>query len=318
MYFKKYTGFFVIKHLLKKLMILAASLFAVVALTFVLTHSIPGDPFTDEEAIPEEIMKALYRHYGLDLPLHVQFGKYCTNLLKGDLGPSFKYHGRSTNDVIGEGFPISLTLGLEALFIAIGMGVALGSYAAFKRGKWQDQSAMLLAVVWISVPSFILASILQYVFAMQFDWFPVARWGSFAQSVLPALSLAALPTAMIARLTRSCMVEVLQQDYILTAKSKGLNSFQIIYRHALRNALLPVVTYLGPLTANVLTGSFVVEKIFGIPGLGQWFVMSVANRDYTMIMSLTIFYSAFMMVCVFFVDIVYSLLDPRIKTIAKV
>jgi oligopeptide transport system permease protein len=153
---------------------------------------------------------------------------------------------------------------------------------------------------------------------MQFDWFPVARWGSFAQSVLPALSLAALPTAMIARLTRSSMVEVLQQDYILTAKSKGLNSFQIVYRHALRNALLPVVTYLGPLTANVLTGSFVVEKIFGIPGLGQWFVMSVANRDYTLIMSLTIFYSAFMMVCVFFVDIVYSLLDPRIKTIAKV
>jgi oligopeptide transport system permease protein len=308
----------VIKHLLKKLVILAASLFVVVTLTFVLTHSIPGDPFSDEEAIPEEILKALHHHYGLDLPLHVQFGKYFMNLLKGDLGPSFKYHGRTANDVIGEGFPISLTLGLEALFIAIGMGVILGSYAAFKRGKWQDQGTMLLAVVWISVPSFILATILQYVFAMQVDWFPVARWGSFAQSVLPALSLAALPTAMIARLTRSSMVEVLQQDYILTAKSKGLNSFQIVYRHALRNALLPVVTYLGPLTANVLTGSFVVEKIFGIPGLGQWFVMSVANRDYTLIMSLTIFYSAFLMVCVFIVDIVYSLLDPRIKAIGKV
>jgi oligopeptide transport system permease protein len=210
-----------------------------------------------------------------------------------------------------------LTLGLEALFIAIGLGIILGSYAAFKRGRWQDQSTMLLAVLGISVPSFILATILQYVFAMQFDWFPVARWGSFAQSVLPALSLAALPTAMIARLTRTSMVEVLQQDYILMAKSKGLGSFQIIFRHALRNALLPVVTYLGPLTANVLTGSFVVEKIFGIPGLGQWFVMSVANRDYTLIMSLTIFYSAFLMVCVFIVDVVYSLLDPRIK-VAKI
>lgn len=307
-----------IKHLLKKLVILAASLFIVVTLTFVLTHSIPGDPFTDEDVIPEEILKALHHHYGLDLPLHVQFGKYFANLLKGDLGPSFKYHGRTANDVIREGFPISLTLGLEALFIAIGSGVILGSYAAFKRGRWQDQAAMLLAVIWISVPSFILATILQYVFAMYFDWFPVARWGSFAQSVLPALALAALPTAMIARLTRSSMVEVLQQDYILTAKSKGLNSFQIITRHALRNALLPVVTYLGPLTANVLTGSFVVEKIFGIPGLGQWFVMSVANRDYTLIMSLTIFYSAFLMVCVFIVDVVYSLLDPRIKTIGKV
>lgn len=306
-----------IKHLLKKLVILGASLFVVITLTFVLTHAIPGDPFSDEEAIPEEILKALYHHYGLDQPLHVQFGKYFNNLLHGNLGPSFKYHGRTANDVIGEGFPISLTLGLEALFIAIGLGIILGSYAAFKRGKWQDQSTMLLAVLGISVPSFILATILQYVFAMQFDWFPVARWGNFAQSVLPALSLAALPTAMIARLTRTSMVEVLQQDYILMAKSKGLGSFQIIFRHALRNALLPVVTYLGPLTANVLTGSFVVEKIFGIPGLGQWFVMSVANRDYTLIMSLTIFYSAFLMVCVFIVDIVYSLLDPRIK-VAKI
>ncbi len=307
-----------IKHLLKKLVILAASLFAVVTLTFILTHSIPGDPFSDEETIPEEILKALHHYYGLDQPLHVQFGQYLANLLKGDLGISFKYQGRTANEVIGEGFPISLTLGLEALFIAIGTGVMLGSFAAFKRGKWQDQGAMLLAVIWISVPSFILATLLQYLFAMQFDWFPVARWGTFAQSVLPALSLAALPTAMIARLTRSSMVEVLQQDYILTAKSKGLNSFQMITRHALRNALLPVVTYLGPLTANVLTGSFVVEKIFGIPGLGQWFVMSVANRDYTLIMSLTIFYSAFLMVCVFIVDVVYSLLDPRIKTIAKI
>jgi oligopeptide transport system permease protein len=303
----------VLKHLLKKLLILASSLFIVITLTFFLTHAIPGDPFSDEEAIPEEILKALQHHYGLDQPLHVQYGKYFNNLIHGNLGLSFKYQGRSANDVIREGFPISLTLGLEALFLAIGMGVALGSYSAFKRGKWQDQGAMLTAVFGISVPSFILASILQYVFAMQFDWFPVARWGSFAQSVLPAFSLAALPTAMIARLTRASMVEVLQQDYILTAKSKGLSSFQIVVKHALRNALLPVVTYLGPLTANVLTGSFVVEKIFGIPGLGQWFVMSVANRDYTLIMSLTIFYSAFLMVSVFLVDVVYSLLDPRIK-----
>ncbi|MBS0647840.1 MAG: ABC transporter permease [Verrucomicrobia bacterium] len=302
-----------IKHLLKKLVILCTSLFVVVTLTFFLTHAIPGDPFSDEEAIPEEILKALYQHYGLDQPLYVQFGKYFNNLLHGNLGISFKYHGRTANDVIGEGFPISLTLGFEALLLAIGLGILLGSYAAVKRGKWQDQTTMLLAVLGISVPSFILATLLQYVFAMQLDWFPVARWGSFAQSVLPALSLAALPTAMIARLTRASMVEVLQQDYILMARSKGLNSFQIIYRHALRNALLPVVTYLGPLTANVLTGSFVVEKIFGIPGLGQWFVMSVANRDYTLIMSLTIFYSAFLMVCVFIVDIIYSLLDPRIK-----
>ena len=302
-----------INYLLKKLSILLTSLFAVVSLTFFLTHTIPGDPFSDEEVIPEEILNALKSHYGLDKPLYVQYGQYFKNLLQGNLGVSFKYQGRTANAIIGEGFPISLTLGLEALTIAIPMGILLGSVAAFRRGKWQDQSMMLIAVVGISVPSFILATLLQYLFAMQLDWLPVARWGSVAQSILPALSLAALPTAMIARLTRSNMVEVLQQDYILTAKAKGLSSFQLVYRHALRNALVPVVSYLGPLSANVLTGSFVVEKIFGIPGLGQWFVLSVTNRDYTLIMSLTIFYSAILMLSVFVVDIVYSLMDPRIK-----
>ncbi len=302
-----------LKYLLKKLVILSASLLAVVLITFFLMHSIPGDPFTNEEAIPEEILTALNHHYGLDQPLHVQFGKYLANLLKGDLGPSFKYQGRTANEIISGSFPISITLGLEALLLSIGFGVALGSFAAFKRGDWQEQLTMLIAVLGISVPSFILATLLQYVFAMQLDWLPVARWGSFAQTILPALSIAALPTAIIARLTKSSMVEVLQQDYILTARSKGLKPFQVFFKHALRNALLPVVTYLGPLAANVLTGSIVIEKIFGIPGLGQWFVMSVSNRDYTIITSLTIFYSAVLMICVFIVDFVYSFLDPRIK-----
>ena len=302
-----------LKYLLKKLVILSASLLAVVLITFFLMHSIPGDPFTNEEAIPEEILTALNHHYGLDQPLHVQFGKYLANLLKGDLGPSFKYQGRTANEIISGSFPISITLGLEALLLSIGFGVALGSFAAFKRGDWQEQLTMLIAVLGISVPSFILATLLQYVFAMQLDWLPVARWGSFAQTILPALSIAALPTAIIARLTKSSMVEVLQQDYILTARSKGLKPFKVFFKHALRNALLPVVTYLGPLAANVLTGSIVIEKIFGIPGLGQWFVMSVSNRDYTIITSLTIFYSAVLMICVFIVDFVYSFLDPRIK-----
>ena len=173
---------------------------------------------------------------------------------------------------------------------------------------------MMAAVIGISVPSFILATILQYVFAMQLDLFPVARWGTIQQSILPALSLAAFPTAIVARLTRSNMVEVLQNDYILTARAKGLSTVQVVTKHALRNTLLPVISYLGPLSANVLTGSFVIEKIFGIPGLGQWFVMSVANRDYSLIMALTIFYSAFLMLSVFIVDIIYSALDPRIKT----
>ncbi len=306
-----------LKHLLKKFLILAASLWVVVTLTFVLVHSIPGDPFSDEEAVPEEIILSLKKYYGLDKPIWEQYTIYLNRLLHGDLGVSFKYIGRSAGEIIRDGFPISLTLGCEALLIAVTLGVTLGSIAAIKRGRWQDQTTMVIAVLGISVPSFILASVLQYLFAMQLDWFPVARWGSFAQSVLPALSLSALPTAIIARLTRSSMVEVLQQDYILTARAKGLSSFQIVTKHALRNALLPVISYLGPLTANVMTGSFVVEKIFGIPGLGQWFVLSVANRDYSLIMALTIFYSAFLMLSVFLVDIIYSLLDPRIKETAR-
>jgi oligopeptide transport system permease protein len=303
----------VIKHLLKKFLILAASLWVVVTLTFVLVHSIPGDPFTDEQTSSIEIIESMKRYYGLDKPIWQQYTIYLKNLLHGDLGYSFKYLGRSANSIISDGFPISLTLGLEALFLAITLGITFGSISALKRGRWQDQLTMIAAVFGISVPSFILATLLQYVFAMQLDWLPVARWGSVQQSILPALALAALPTAIIARLTRSSMVEVLQQDYILTAKAKGLSTFQVVFKHALRNTLLPVVSYLGPLTANVLTGSFVVEKIFGIPGLGQWFVLSVSNRDYSLIMALTIFYSAFLMLSVFIVDILYSWLDPRIK-----
>lgn len=301
------------KYLLKKIIILAFSLYLVITLTFFLIHIIPGDPLRDEDVIPEEIMKSLYSYYGLDKPLHVQYIQYFSNLLKGDLGVSFKYQGRKTNDILKEGFPISFTLGAEALFLALGAGICLGSFAALNRGRWQDQCAMILAVIWISIPSFILATALQYVFAIRLHWLPIARWGSVQQTILPALSLAALPTALIARLTRASMVEVLQEDYILTARAKGLSMIQIIKKHALRNALLPVITYLGPLTANILTGSFIVEKIFGIPGLGQWFIMSVSNRDYTLILSLTIFYSLFLMICVFIVDLLYCLIDPRIK-----
>jgi oligopeptide transport system permease protein len=306
----------VIKYLLKKLVFLLSSMLAVVLLTFFLIHAIPGDPFTNDDAVPEEILKSLHHHYGLDRPLYIQLGKYLLHLCKGDLGPSFKYQGRTANNIIAESFPISLTLGLEALFLAISFGVSFGSISALKRGAWQDRLTICAAVIGISVPSFILATFLQYAFAMQLDLLPVARWGSFAQTVLPAFSLAALPTAIIGRLTRASLLEVLEQDYILTARAKGLGLFQIVRRHALPNALLPVVTYLGPLAANVFTGSFVVEKIFGIPGLGQWFVISVLNRDYTIITSLSVFYSAVLMIAVFLVDVLYSFLDPRIKVVS--
>jgi len=306
-----------IRFLLKKIFILFLSLFMVASLTFALMQMIPGDPFTQEKAVPEEILKAMYHHYGLDQPWYVQYYRYMKGLITFDLGPSFKYQGRTVTEIIREGFPVSMTLGFEALILSIFFGIALGSLAALKHLKWQDHITMVIAVLGISIPSFILATFLQYLISMKFDLLPVARWGSFDHSILPALSLAALPTAFIARLTRSNMVEIMQEDYIQTARSKGLNSFQIVIRHALRNALLPVVTYLGPLTTAILTGSFAVEKIFGIPGLGQWFVMSITNRDYTVIMGTTVFYSAILMLCVLLVDILYCLIDPRIQLINK-
>lgn len=302
-----------IQYLAKKGAILFISLFLVTTLTFFLMHAIPGDPFVQDKAIPEEVLKALHKHYGLDKPLYIQYGKYLDGILHFNLGPSFKYEGRTVSDIISNGFPVSFCLGMEALIIATFGGVILGSIAALYHTRWQDHLTMVTAVVGISVPSFIMASFLQYLLAMQLDLLPVARWGSFSQTIMPAISLSALPMAFIARLTRANMVEVMQQDYIQTARSKGLNSFQVIGRHVFRNALLPVVTYLGPLSAAVMTGSFAIEKIFGIPGLGQWFVSSITNRDYTVIMGTTVFYSAILMLCVFIVDLLYCVIDPRIQ-----
>jgi oligopeptide transport system permease protein len=301
------------KYLIKKAAVLLVSLFLVTTLTFFMMHAIPGDPFVQDKALPEEVLKALHKHYGLDQPLYVQFGKYLNGIVHLELGPSFKYEGRTVNQIISDGFPVSFYLGMEALIMAICGGIFLGSIAALYHMRWQDHVAMVVAVLGISVPSFILGSFLQYLLAMKLDLLPVARWGSFSQTIMPAISLAALPMAFIARLTRANMIEVLEQDYIQTAKSKGLGSFQVIVRHAFRNALLPVVTYLGPLSAAVLTGSFAIEKIFGIPGLGQWFVSSITNRDYTVIMGTTIFYSAILMLCIFIVDLLYCFIDPRIQ-----
>jgi oligopeptide transport system permease protein len=276
-------------------------------------HAIPGDPFIGDKVIPEEVMRSLYAYYGLDQPLWVQYGKYLKGVVTGDLGYSIIYHGRSVNQFIREGLPISAILGIQSLAFAIPVGILLGTWAALKRTQWQDNLAMLLSTLLVSVPNFVLSSILQYVFAVQFHLFPVARWGGFEHTILPTLALAALPTAYIARLTRSNMVDVLQQDYIRTARAKGLPQFRIALTHGLRNAILPVISYLGPVITSILTGSFMVEKIFAIPGLGQWMIHSINSRDYPMIMGLTVFFSIFLMVMVFVVDVVYSLLDPRIR-----
>jgi oligopeptide transport system permease protein len=303
----------VFKYILKKLLYFAITLFTVVTLTFFLMKSIPGDPFTQEQAIPEEIMQNLYEHYGLDKPLHIQYLKYIKGFLTLDLGPSFKYEGRTTNQIIKEGFPISATLGLIAFGLAIFWGILWGSIAAFYKGRYLDHFGMLLAVAGMSVPSFITATLLQYIFSIKLGVLPIARWGTFSHMILPAIALASFPSAFIARMTRASMVEVLQKEYILTAKAKGLSKFQIWKKHVLKNSLLPVISYLGTLFASITTGSFIVEKIFGIPGLGGWMVSSITNRDYTIIMGLTIFYSFILLISITITDIIYFFLDPRIK-----
>ncbi len=275
-------------------------------------HAIPGDPFTQDKALPEEILQSMRAYFGLDKPLFFQYIAYLKGICLFDLGPSLKYQGRAVSEIILEGFPVSLILGLEALFLSIAVGLTLGSFSALKQSKWQDKAIIIFSTLGLSIPSFLLATLLQYIFAMKLNFFPVARWGSFMQSVLPALSLAALPTSFIARLSRANILEVLKQDYILTAQAKGLSAFQVLRVHVLKNAFIPVAAYLGPLTASILTGGFAVEKIFGIPGLGQWFVLSIMNRDYTVIMGTTIFYSAILMACVFIVDLFSTFLDPRI------
>lgn len=304
-------------YLFKKALILLISLWCVITGTFFLMHVIPGDPFIGEQNIPEEVLKSLYAYYGLDQPLWKQYFIYLKGLLSGDLGVSIVYHGRSVNQFIKEGFPISAQLGCQALLVSVPCGVLLGTWAALKRNHWQDASAMLISTIGVSVPNFVLASLFQFLFCVKLHLLPVARWGSFEHTILPTLALAALPTAFIARLTRSNMVEVLQQDYIRTALAKGLPLFRISLRHGLRNALLPVITYLGPIATQILTGSFMIERIFAIPGLGQWMIHSINGRDYPMIIGLTIFFSTSLMISMFVVDLLYSFLDPRIRIVHK-
>ena len=251
--------------------------------------------------------------YKLNDPLSTQYKDYVENILHGDLGPSFKYVGRSVNDIIGESFPVSFELGMEAILISLLLGIPAGVLAAYRRNNWQDRTVNLLTTIGIAVPGFVLAALMVEIFAMKLGLLPAAMWIDWKSRILPAFALAAMPMAFITRLTRSSMLEVLGQDYIKTAKAKGLGTSYILFKHALPNALIPVVTYVGPMVASILTGSFVIETIFAIPGLGSYFVTSIYNRDYTVILGVTIFYSAIIILMNMLVDIIYPMLDPRIK-----
>jgi len=301
------------KYILKRIAFSLITLFFIVTITFFLMHAVPGGPFTGEKTLKPEILENLNRKYGLDKPLYVQYGNYLLSLLKLDLGPSYYHLGTTVNDIIARSFPVSAKLGAVAIILALLMGIPAGVIAALKRGKWQDRTVMLIATIGIAVPGFVVATVGMIVFGVKLGWLPTVGLKSVKHYILPAFSLAFFPSAFIARLMRTSMLEVINQDYIRTARAKGLSKFFVVFKHALKNSILPVVTYIGPLTAGIMTGSFVVEKIFTIPGLGRYFINSITNRDYSVIMGVTIFYGALLIIMTLVVDIVYVFIDPRIK-----
>ncbi|MEX3623094.1 ABC transporter permease [Viridibacillus arvi] len=302
-----------IKYILKRLMYILLALFVIISATFFLMRLAPGSPFASERSFPPQIEKQLDAKYGLDNPWDIQYKDYLIDSATFDFGESMKYKMRSTNDMISEGFPISLTLGIEAMLLAVGLGILLGVISALYHNRFPDYLATTIAVLGISIPSFVLAGLMQYFIAFKLGWFPISGWKGFIYSILPAFAIALTHMGYIAKLTRSSMLEQNNSDYVKMARAKGIGKWTIVFRHTLRNALLPVVTYIGPLTAGVVTGSFIVEQIFAIPGLGKHFVTSISNRDYTVIMGTTVFYSIILLLAVFIVDILYGIIDPRIK-----
>lgn len=301
------------KYILKRLAMSLVTIWAVVTITFVLMHSVPGDPFRSESKMPPAVYENLLSQYGLDKSVPEQYVIYMGNLLQGDFGASMKSRVETVNDMISRGFPVSAQLGAQALLMAIVFGPTLGSLAALYQNKFPDYLSMIIAIIGISVPSFIMGTVLIQFVARNFAIFPIGGWGDFRHTLLPSFALALMPLAVMARLMRSSMLEVLNQDYIKTAKSKGIKRSAVILKHAVRNAVLPVVSILGTTISNLLVGSFVIEKIFGIPGLGQFFVRSISNRDYPLIMGTTIFYAVILVIMLFIVDIAYTMIDPRIK-----
>lgn len=301
------------RYILKRLIMSVVTIWAIITITFILMHSAPGNPFAKEGKMPPVVYENLQKKYGLDKPKVEQYFIYLKNLLRGDFGDSMKSRVETVNDMISRGFPVSAYLGLQALFIALVFGPALGALAALNQNKFPDYISMVIAIIGISVPSFIMGTVLIQFVARNVGWLPIGGWVGFRSTILPSLSLALMPLAYIARLMRSSMLEVLGQDYIKTAKSKGLSKSTVILKHAVRNAILPIVSVLGTLVSNLVAGSFVVEKIFGIPGLGVFFVKSITNRDYTLIMGTTIFYAIVLTIALLLVDIAYMMVDPRIK-----
>lgn len=303
------------RYILKRVGYMLLTLWIITTLTFFLMHSIPGDPLAHlAKNLPEQIKANYYKKYGLDQPVTVQYGKFMKNLItEGDLGQSLRYPGRSVTETVLNNSKVSGRLGVQAIAIGVSTGIILGIIAALNRNKWPDFLVMFIAILGVTIPVFIIAALLQYTFTVKFELLPTTGWGKFKHTILPTAAMCLGSIATYARYMRSNVLEVINQDYILTAQAKGVNPFNVVRKHVLRNAILPAITILGPQIAGVFTGSFVIERIFGVPGLGFYYINSINDRDYTMIIGTTVFYAALFVISQLVVDLLYGVADPRIR-----
>lgn len=303
-----------LQFILRRLLGAIPTVFVIITIAFFLIRVAPGGPFDQERTLPPEIQANLNKVYHLDKPLVVQYGMYLRNIVHGDFGPSFQYKDRTVTELIGIGFPVSLQLGGIAIIIALVVGSTLGIIAALRQNTGVDYSVMGVAMTGITIPNFVMAPLLVLLFAVVLGWLPAGGWGeNWKQRILPIVVLALPQIAYISRMMRGSMIEVLRSNFVRTARAKGLSPAKVVRRHCLRAAILPIISYLGPATAAVITGSVVVEQIFGIPGVGRYFVQGSLNRDYTLVMGIVVFYGVLIVLFNLLVDIVYSLLDPKVR-----
>lgn len=302
-------------YIVKRFFASILTMFVLITITFFLMHAVPGGPFSpaEERKVPKSVMEKMEEKFGLNEPLSVQYVNYLKSIAQGDLGFSFKQSDVTVNELISRGFPVSAKVGLVAIVVALIVGMLLGITSAIKRGKWADWASMIFATVGISIPNFVITVLMLFLFAVVLKLLPTYGLSSWKHYILPVIGLAFGPIAYIARLMRSSMLEVMRQDYILTARAKGVPEYRVIFKHALKNAIIPIVTYLGPLVAALLTGSFIVERVFSIPGIGRDFVTGISDRDYSVILGLTVFLGLFIILANFIVDVLYAIIDRRVK-----
>ena len=302
-----------VNYIIRRVLWAIPVLLVISLITFSLGHAIPGGPFDREKPLPKEIIANLEAYYGLDDPLWKQYSDYLWNALHGDFGPSYSSRSRTVNDIIRAHFPVSAQLGVLAMIIAMMVGIPLGMVSALKQNSYVDYFCMFFALLGVSVPAMTLGPVLVWFFALKLNILPVARWGTWQQAILPAFTLGIGSAALLARLTRASMLQVIREDYIRTARSKGVSEKNVTVHHALKNALIPVVTVIGPLFAALVTGSLIVEQIFAIPGCGKYFITSITSRDYPVVLGIMLLYAFLIIIANLFVDMTYSWIDPRIR-----